>query len=266
MENKHIHLLDEIVPPEELPSGIAHDIRNKETSLGDNPAIPVEYDPVFLKKIISKEWERAKDRLKEIGGIADIPENDPEGELSRLILQCQELERPYRNELEIICANHLALLFRIPRGSIEMSLHLVDQIDLDDESVIVDPVDGNNTLRFADYDDAIAIRDEVYKRRFLGMLSTGAGLSFSEQVGSYSDDIYDINPGLINLYEKILTLNTYLLLSKANLEITDRNTRQIGANVVRLGSREEIVRIEAQGKIFPVLYAETVRGLSLIHI
>lgn len=260
MRNLYNHNLNEVTLPDKLSSDILSDLKNKETSLGDNPAIPEKYDSSFLEKIIATEWLNAKKRLKNIGRINDVPDTELEGALSHLILECQELERPYRNELEIICSNLIASLFRIPKDTVEMSLFLVDQVNLNDDSIIVDPIDGDDSLQFDNYEDALSIKDEVYKRRFLDMLSTGAGLTFSDRLGDYAEDIYEISPKLIDLYEKILALNNYLLLSKENLDINDKETRQIGTNIVRLGSKDEIVRIEAQGKIFPVLYAETISG------
>ena len=241
---------------------LALELRNKESSLGRNPAIPDEYDPDFLIKIVNKEFERSKNDLKKIGSINDVPETDLQGALSHLILECQKLEKPHRNDLEIICANLLVSLFRIPEDAVEMNLRLVNQVNLNDESIIVDPIDGDDSLRFTDYDDAISIKDEVYKRRFLDMLSTGAGLTFSSKLKDYVNDIYDINPKLIDLYEKILALNNYLLFSNddSDLGINDKSKRLIGTNIVRLGGQDEIVRIMVQGKIFPVLFAEAING------
>ena len=258
MENNH----NNIELNNKLPFSLALELRNKETSLGENPVIPYGYNQSFLQQIVNKEFEVSKNRLKKIGVINDVSEIDLQGALSHLILECQNLEKPYRNELEIICANLVTSLFRIPENMIEMNLHLVDQVNLNDESIMVDPIDGDDSLQFIDYDDDISIKHEVYKRRFLDMLSTGAGLSFSSRLKDYSNEIYYISPKLIDLYEKILALNSYLLFSKddSDLDINDRNTRQIGTNVVQLGAQDEIVRIKAQGKIFPVLFAEAING------
>lgn len=239
-----------------IPDDIISAITNGKTSIGKNPAIPGMPNSHYLEQLIQYEWEDSIKKLEQlnIGNNTDL-----ESLLSKLILECQEIEKPYRYELEILCTMKINELFNPPKDYVWTDLSLVDSLSLKDNSIIIDPVDGK-AFQFDSYDDALDLESEIYKRRFLDMLCMGAGLSFSSALDFYSDEIYDLNPKLIELYEKILALNTYLLLSKSDLNINDKNTKQIGANVVKLSEPNNIVQIIAQGKIFPVLFAETVRG------
>ena len=76
MRNLYNHNLNEVTLPDKLSSDILSDLKNKETSLGDNPAIPEKYDSSFLEKIIATEWLNAKKRLKNIGRINDVPDTE----------------------------------------------------------------------------------------------------------------------------------------------------------------------------------------------
>ena len=225
-----------------IPNDIISAIANGKTSIGKNPAIPDMPGTPYLEQLIQYEWE---DSIKKLNQLHIDINTDLESLLSKLILECQEIEKPYRYELEILCTMKINELFNPPRDFVWTDLSLVDSLSLKDNSIIIDPVDGK-TFQFDSYDDALDLESEIYKRRFLDTLCVGAGLSFSSALDFYSDEIYDLNPKLIGLYEKILVLNTYLLLSKSDLNITDKP--------------HNIVQIIAQGKIFPVLFAKTVRG------
>lgn len=239
-----------------IPDNIISAIVNGKTSIGKNPAIPDMPNSPYLEQLLEYEWENSIKKLNQlhIGNNTDL-----ESLLSKLILECQEIEKPYRYELEILCTMKINELFNPPRDFVRTDLSLVDSLSLKDDSIIIDPIDGK-AFQFNSYDDALDIDSEIYKRRFLDMLCVGASLSFSSALDFYSEEIYELNPKLIELYDKIIALNTFLLLSKSDLNINDKNTRLIGANVVKLSGPNNIVQITAQGKIFPVLFAETVRG------
>lgn len=229
--------------------------------MGDNPSIPHISDKSFLEMVIHSEYDSVCNDMKSLF-TENIPSDSQlESTLSKIISKCQEIERPYRNELELICGNKLAELLDIPQDSVNISLALVDEVTTDTDSMIVDPIDGDQYIQFINIDsDAEILRKEVYKRRFLDMLCTGAGLSLSSVIKSFAEEIYEINPQLLDLYEKFITINSYLLLSKDCIGINDHDNKLIGTNAVRLGNKDEVVSIEAQGKIFPVLYAEAIKG------
>lgn len=246
---------------EQLSNNLLLAIDKNLTSLGDNPSIPHVSDKSFLEMVIHSEYDSVCEDMKSLF-TENIPSDSQlESTLSKIISKCQEIERPYRNELELICGNKLAELFDIPQDSVNISLALVDEVTIDTDSVIVDPIDGDQYLQFTNIDpDAEILKKEVYKRRFLDMLCTGAGLSFSSVIKSFAEEIYEINPQLLDLYEKFIAINSYLLLSKDCIGINDHDNKLIGTNTVRIGNKDEVVAIEAQGKIFPVLYAEAIKG------
>ena len=254
-------LLKENILLDELPEDITNAILQGKTSLKNNPAIPNVFENSYLETVMKKRFKETIDELKKIGEINDVPETDIPTVLNKLILKCQELEKPYRSELEKLCYNYVIGLFDVPDDTVTVDFRLVDEVDLNKSSIKLDPIhDDSDDIEYEDIKQFSTISDEVYKRRMLNVLAMGAGLQVSSNIKSYLSDIYDINPKLPDLYRKIIALNNYLLLTKETLGMNEENKMQIGTVEITLGNEDDKVKIEAQGEIFPVLLSECVRG------
>ena len=258
MENKNI--LNEGVLADNLPEDIKMSLLNNTTSLGNNPAIPDVYDTPFLLRLANGRFNEIKDYLINIGEIDDFEDTEINSMLAKLIKKCQEIERPFRNELEKLCVNYVIDTFNVPDDVVQINVELVDNVNLNAQSIIVDPLDGDEDFEFDDVNSASNIRKEVYKRRILESLCMGGAISLSSNIDSYNESIEKISPELCELYNKIIALNNYALYMKEDLGIDDENKKQLGTVNVELGSTDQQVRITAQGKIFPVLLSETLRG------
>lgn len=254
-------ILSEGILMDSLPEDITNSILQGETSLKNNPAIPNVFEHSYLEKVLKKRFIEVVDELKKIGEINDVPDTDIPTVLNKLILKCQEIEKPYRNELEKLCYNYLVDLFAIPDDVVTVEFTLVDEVDINTDVIKLDPVYGeDDEIEYEDLVEVETVKDEVYKRRMLDVLSMGAGIQVSSNIKSYLSDIYDIEPKLADLYRKILALNNYLLLTRENLGMTDENNMQIGTVEVTLNNGDIKPIIKAQGEIFPVLLSESVRG------
>lgn len=247
-----------------LPDDVVDKIINNKTSLGNNPSIPDIFEEPFLLKMAENGFDNAKNKLKEIGEISDVEETKLEPALSKLILKCKEIEKPYRSELEKICMNFVIDLFRVPDETVDISVSLCDDVDMNRNSFIVDP--NIEVPEFDSVKNAISIRGEVYKRRMLNVLCTGAAMRISENFDNFINEINDINPKLIDLYNKIISLNTYLLYTKNDFGIDDNNKMQLGVVEVSLGNDETKSKIESQGVILPILLMETIKGFMELFI
>ena len=247
-----------------LPDEVVDKIIKNKTSLGNNPSIPDIFEEPFLLKMAENGFDNAKNKLKDIGKISDIEETKLEPALSKLILKCKEIEKPYRSELEKICMNFVIDLFRVPDETVDISVSLCDDVDMNRNSFIVDP--NVEVSEFVSVENAISIRGEVYKRRMLNVLCTGAAMRISENFDQFINEINNINPKLIDLYNKIISLNTYLLYTKNDFGIDDKNKMQLGVVEVSLGNDETKSKIESQGVILPILLMETIKGFMELFI
>ena len=264
-------ILSESILADSIPDDIRQCVLQNRTSLGNNPAIPDVFDVPYLLKAVNSEFEASKEALRNIGTIDDVDDTDLTSALAKLILKCKRIEAPYRNELEKICYNFVIDFFSVPEDAVDLSLELCDEVDTERESVILDPKDGNDELEFNDINDAMSIRDEVFKRRFLDALCMGMALTYSDRLADETNDslceeIAGIDESLPLLYNKITSLSKYLLFSKEDFGMTDENKLQSGTFELTLGNDDEKCRIEAQGEIFPFLLCETIRGFLELFI
>ncbi len=243
-----------------IPDELISSIVNGKTSLGKNPCIPSVSDTPYLERVINSEFDKTVSELKSIGRIDEVPDKDFSSGLGHLILLCQKLEKPYRESLEELCQSYIVDFFGVPKDMVDLTLSLVDEVEVNDDSIIIEPVDGDDKLEFYDYSEAESLKDEIYKRRFLDMIGMGAGLNEASAIKHYLGDIYDIEPKLADMYRKILILNRYMLFTKEDLGITDKDMKLAGTSVVTLGSNEYTVKINVQAKIFPILLSETIRA------
>lgn len=249
-----------------LPKDIIDKIINNKTSLGNNPSLPDIFDEPFLLKITEEGFNIAKNELREIGEINDVEDTDLYSALSHLILKCQEIERPYRNQLEKICFNYVIDLFAVPEETVDIEISLKDKVELKNFSINVEPIDGDSKIEFTSVDEILNIKGDVYKRRLLNALIMGASMRLSSKLEEYSNTINEINPLLIGLYRKIIALNYYLLFEKENIGISDENKMQMGTVELSLGDEDTKCKIQAEGVIFPILLSELIRGFMELFI
>jgi hypothetical protein len=156
-------------------------------------------------------------------------------------------------------------LFEIPEDTVDIKLSLCDEVDLNKSVILLDPTDDE--YEYKSFDEAVSIKGEIYKRRLLNALCMGGAMIYSNS--NFEENfpsIKKLNPELIELYQKIITLNYYLLYIKDDFVMTDENKMQIGTVEVHLGNDTTKALIEAQGVIMPILLTEIIRGFMELFI
>lgn len=254
-------LLKESVLMDTLPAVIRTSFT--QTPYGNNPLF-MGHNGMgnrFIEKALTSQFESAKNVLKNIGQIDSVDSKTVEGAFQEIILKCQKIEEKNRNALEKLAVNYVINLFSIPDDTITIETNLVNAIENADDISPVEPFDGDVEFETADLDDLSSIDAEVAKRHFLNALNMGAGMSISENIRGYIEDLYDIDSRLPQLYKEALALNNYMIFKSPDLGISDNDRKQVGVVNVKLGSSDELVVISASGIIFPILLCELVRGL-----
>ena len=99
----------------------------------------------------------------------------------------------------------------------------------------------------------------VLKRRFINALVQGASYRYAHIVDLYINELGELNQELSQIYQKIVTLNDYLLFNKKE-QISDKKPKQGGLVEVELGREGEKTVIKSQGTNFIFLLTETIRG------
>lgn len=247
-----------------VPDDIEKAVISSRTSLGSNPAIPDIYDVPYLKKLTERAFSSSVNKLLSVFGEVDM--GNPEETLAKLLNECKEKERPYRNQLEKICFNTVIEMFAVPQETVDIRVSLKDDISANSSVINLDPIDGDDDMEFSDISDAKELREEVLKRRFLDAVCMGAGMEISSATELFSKAIEKIDPDLITIYQRIIALNSYCLFLKNDIGLTDENKMQLGTVEVSLGSEENKVRIDAQGVIFPILLCELIQGFIELFV
>ena len=109
------------------------------------------------------------------------------------------------------------------------------------------------------------LSDEIYKRRMLNALTTGAAIYYMNNIGNYIKEVFEINSDLPSLYKKIIDYNTLLLYYNKDTLDTEKTTD--GGKVdVTVSSEMEYPTIKAEALLFPILVEETIKGILELAI
>ena len=254
-------LIKESILADALPSDIMAGI--SQTPYGNTPMFMGSSAMAnkFMTRALASQFESAKNVLKNMGQIDSVDAKTVEDAFQKIVLKCQKIEGQNRDALEKMAANYVINLFSIPDDTLTIETKLVSKIEGADDISPVEPFDGDVDFETADLNDLSGLDAQVAKRHFLNALNMGAGMSISENIRGYIENLYDIDSRLPQLYKEALALNNYMIFNSPDLGISDTDRKQAGVVNVKLGSSNELVTISAEGTIFPILLCELVRGL-----
>ena len=122
------------------------------------------------------------------------------------------------------------------------------------------PEKTSDNFSFDDIDDMNALSDEIYKRRMLNALVTGAAMYYMNIIGDYIKEVFEINSDLPALYKKVIDYNTLLLYYEKDT-FDEEKTTDGGKVDVTISSELEFPTIKAEALLFPILVEETIRGV-----
>jgi hypothetical protein len=262
--NNGFGTVNETIMNNKVSDDIMAKVESYKTYLGGNPAIPDIFDTPFLSVITNNTFKEIKERVKEFGSMDDVESDNPKDVLSELLSRCAEMERPYRDELEKICYNYIIDAFDVPSDSVMLETKLVDRVE--DNDTPVEPNDSDFNLNFDDMEKADEFKFEIAKRKIFNTLCEGMAFRMANDIDTYAEKIKHINNELPDLYKKILAINSYLLYTENEPEITDKDKKQIGNVSVSFGDDDELVNIKAEGTVFPILLLETAKGFAELFV
>ena len=262
MNRKRIYIGEEalkaIKKENVLPDFLFKFLKNHTTSLGDNEAFPSGDDFDFDYTIIKERFDEVVDAIDELG-LPSLDEDYLVSELSSLLKECSEREKPMRDTLERMCENLINSLFPIPSDMVNMTFKLTDKITYNITPRIKPEPTKIIGHKFKNSDDILNSKKTVAKRRFINSLIQGASYTYMMQLLD-DEELNNICNDLIPLYKKLIAINDYLLFIKKE-KITDEKPMQGAYSEVYLGSNGNRSAIDTQGLIFPLLLQESIRGL-----
>ena len=235
-----------------LPNFLQDAIKNNTTSLGNHPAFPPDEEFTFIDDLIYHQYNDIMSQCE------NYNKKDIISKLNKLITECKKEEENLKPALEKLCNDLIIQIFDIPEDTITIETNLVDNCDMSVFRMIPDKTDSN--FRFDSIESMTKLSDMIYQRRMLNVLITGASIKMAYDFSTYANEIFKINPNLINLYNEIYKYNLILLYNQPDsLQNIERTTT--GSVKVDVGNENEQIKIHAEGVIFPVLLEYTIRGI-----
>lgn len=259
---KKIYITEEIAetinslmqPIKELPQDIKNVLRNHSTSLGVHPAFPPEEEIAFDKMMTISRFNEVCENIQKVG-LEDYSIQTIQKEIQLLTDKCKKIEKDFKEKLENICYNYIIDLFQVPDGLVSFSCKLVEKVD-DSRANVND----ETSFEFEDISHRTRLHDAVYKRRMINAIITGGAIRLSYISKDLIGELYEMSPELPTLYRNIIYLNDYLLFTKNNMGISDKNKKQTGISYLTIGNEVTKNKIVAEAEIFPILLHESIRG------
>ena len=247
-----------------MPRFLYKAIVNKNTSIGDNPAIPNYGEFGFLYDLIKKQLGQVNDSVDDMIENGELKSKETDyliSHLSKLTTECKRIEKTLKPQLEKICENIVNAAFSIPVDTVIIKCHLTDKIVPKNAMRILPESNvGGKTYDFEDVAELDLTNKAILKRRFVNTLIQGFSYWLSNDLSQWYYEFDSLNDNLLKLWSDIIRISDYLLYTKEE-KISEKNPMQQSYVEVHLGKRDKKTIIDAQGIIFPYLLRDTFRGL-----
>ena len=246
-----------------LPNFIYKAIVSKNTSLGDNPALPPHGDFGFEYDLIKSKFEDVNDIINKYIERGELQSKDTDyliSILNKKIEECKRIEKTITPQLEKLCENIVNSYFSIPEDTVILKCKLVGKIK-PKNSIRILPEENEEeiTYDFEDVNELEMTNKVILKRRFINSLIQGFSYWLSTDLDEWYDTVKSLNNDLWRLWYDIIYISDYLLFTEKE-EISEKNPNQTAYVEVHLGKKGKKTSIEAQGLIFPFLLRESIRG------
>ena len=232
---------------------------NQKTSLGKHPIFPEGHEHSFEEKIMGQRFNEVVKRYKEAHDVDIIDNDDVINQMKPIVLKAMELEADNKKELEDLAVKLIREEFDMPEDLVEINVELTDDINL--EGTKKNPTPASYDVEFKNHSDIVNANKEVYKRRFVNAMIQGAAITCNYMYHEVSNELSDIDPKLINVYNKLMSSADYLYY------VIDNMDDGVAGGKVKVDfptkNNPKLV-ITAQGMVFPVLILELVKGVMEI--
>lgn len=240
-------------------------IKGKKTPLGDCPIFPPTYNGVSYEyDIFKKRYKDVVDRLADFG-LNDLGLDEIRNRYSKLSNKCYELEKPHKEKLEALAKNTVIDMFNIPIETVNLKCRIVGEVKPEHEPNIRPMVFDYKAIKHKDIESMDKVNEEVLKRRFLGTLIMGGSYHLSRMDDFYLREVYRMDRELPKVYDELDAMFNYIIFN-SQMKFDEKSLDMDGYVETVLGEPGEKTDISAQGKTFPILLHETIKGLMELFI
>ena len=242
---------------EKMHPKLEADLASGTHSLGkSHPAFPEGGLSRFEEEIMGKRFNDVVNRYKRVYDIDEISDREVKGGMKTLLTDIMDLERSNTKELEKLAIEMVRKEFSLDEDTVDIYAELAPEITLVGPRKNEKPI--NLKIEFRDNNEMVNAKAEVYKRRLINAMVQGAPEKILHMSNDAEDVLSEINPRLPNKYFKLVACADYLYHVLPTVE----NMVNGGEVTVKLPSKtNDKAIISAQGKIFPILVHELVKGV-----
>lgn len=239
---------------EYMAPSLIEDLDNQRHSLGKNTILP-EIDN-FDKNIVLKRFKDVCRNYKKAHGTSSINPQQLLVDSMKDLQECSELEKTHRSDLEKLAEAMIRDEYDMDPDVVEINCELVDKVLL--LGTKKNPLPVSEQLDFMDLDEMKTAKSEINKRRFVNAMIQGAAKKSTYMFNMVDDELADIEPLLLNKYNKLMTAAdyTYFLVD----QLSDGKSGGIVKVQFPTPENPKAV-IYAQALCFPVLVHELVKGV-----
>lgn len=239
-------------------------VKKHATPLGTSKIFPPEESVPFDYSLLKERYKEIVDKADALG--FDLSDMDGiQRRYSNLCLECSSIEEQHKTQLQNLAYNVVVDMFSIPIETLNIECVLTQEITPKYSlNIKPEPID-HKSVKYRDVEDIEDSHDAIEKRRILDAIIMGGAYRMSNMDEFYLRDLYRIEKELIPMYEEMDALYQYLLFN-IQPKMNDKEPNLDGYVETVLGKDGEKTTIKAQGKTFPILLHELIKGLMELFI
>lgn len=258
------HLINEEKLKNKLSKHVQLCLKKNCTPLGKHISFPPGREDEFNTVLTLRGFKNAIADISKFEELDIQKIEDLSNQLNKLITKCQKIESSSKEKLEKIVLDYVINLFPIPNDTIKFSCELVDSMSTTDANINILPEDDEDvedSVEFDDIDNLNDVNESIFKRRLINVMIMGFTNMFIRHNNDFLFQIFKIHSSLPELYTKIMVINQYLLYTKNDIKITDKDNKEGGINTINLGKNiDDNIDLNVKAIIAPILLFESVKG------
>lgn len=249
---------------ERMDSTIEERILNRETAIGDHPALPKGGVRGFDQKLLLDRFLEVVNRYKDAFDVSEIDPNEAIMLGRTLLTDCMEAEKPHRKKLEELAVDMIREEYDLSEESLIIEAKLVDKV-LMKNKLSNKTSDEEFQMEFEKHADIENAEAEVMNRRFINCMIQGAAMRCNHMFNLKNDELQELDPRLPSKYKKLMSSADYMYFIVPDNVLDEANPNQIKSSVggmVDVDFDEDGTPIIlAEAKSLPVLIHELVKGV-----
>jgi len=247
---------------ERMDSSIEERIMNRETAIGDHPALPKGGVRGFDQKLLLDRFLEVVNKYKDAYDVSEIDTGQVLLEVPELLLGVVEAEKPHRKALEDLAVEMIREDFDLSEDTMIFDAKLVDKVELGQKLTNSGP-DEEYQMEFEKYEDIDNAEAEVMNRRFINCMIQGAAMRCNHMFNLKNEEIQKFDPTLPAKYKKLMSAAEYMyfVIPEGVSNKVVNVPSSIGGMVDVDYDENEVPVITVEALTLPVMIHELVKGV-----